>query len=298
MWHAFLRRVFRDDEDMVRFSQRVLGYSLTGLTDEHALFFLHGTGGNGKGVFLNTWRGVLGDYAVVAPMETFTASGFDRHPTELAMLRGARVVIAQETEIGQRWAESRIKQLTGGDQVSARFMRQDFFTFQPAFKLLIAGNHRPSLNSVDEAIRRRFNLVPFDCKIPKDERDLQLTEKLKAEWPGILAWAIEGCIEWQRRGLDQPASVLDATSGYLADEDAVGRFIDERCAVDDPTVVEETTRLFAAWGEWCARSGEAAGTQMRFIQRLQARGLTRGKSAATRRSSFRGIRLLEGDPVP
>src|SRR5262249_9400947 len=154
----------------------------------HALFFLHGLGANGKSVFLNTVSGILGDYHRAAPIETFTASRSDRHPTELAMLRGARLVTATETEEGRHWAEARIKALTGGDPISARFMHQDFFEFIPKFKLMIAGNHKPSLRSVDEAIRRRFNLVPFSVTIPAEERDETLAERLRTEWPGILDW--------------------------------------------------------------------------------------------------------------
>jgi putative DNA primase/helicase len=293
MWLAFLRRVFDGDEALVTFSRRMLGYSLTGSTREHALFFLHGTGGNGKGVFLNTWHGILADYAAVAAMETFTASKVDRHPTDLAMLRGARAVIAQETEQGQQWAESRIKALTGGDPISARFMRQDFFTFTPAFKLMIAGNHKPSLRSVDESVRRRFNLVPFTVTIPQAERDAELAEKLKAEWPGILAWAIEGCLEWQRTGLAPPPAVLDATRSYLADEDAFGRFFDERCtAAVDPEAVVEVRDLFASWREWCTAGGEFAGSTKRFSQLLEARGFERSKHPNNRRACFRGIQLL------
>ena len=179
------------DHELVAFLQRVAGYALTGSTSAHALFFLYGTGANGKSVFVNTVAGILGDYHRTAPIETFTASSHERHPTDLAGLRGARLVTAVETEEGRRWAESRIKALTGGDKIAARFMRQDFFEFTPQFKLLIAGNHKPGLRSVDEAIRRRFNLIPFAVTIPDEERDENLTDNLKAEWPGILAWMIE-----------------------------------------------------------------------------------------------------------
>src|SRR5512132_270627 len=133
-------------------------------------------------------------------METFTASNSERHPTDLAMLRGARLVSAQETQEGRRWAE---EALTGGDPITVRFMRQDFFTYIPQFKLLIAGNHKPGLQGVDEAMRRRLNLIPFAITSPPKERDLRLPEKLRAEWPAILRWAIDGCLEWRRRGLDQ-----------------------------------------------------------------------------------------------
>ena len=173
------------------------GYALTGITREHALFFLYGTGANGKSVFLNTVSGIMADYATTAPIETFIASRDERHPTDIAGLQGARLVTAFETEDGRRWAESKLKALTGGDRVAARFMRQDFFEFVPQFKLLIAGNHKPRLRAVDEAMRRRFNLVPFTVTIPEPERDKDLAEKLRDEWPGILRWMVERCLAWQ-----------------------------------------------------------------------------------------------------
>jgi len=292
LWLAFLDRAFNGDAELIACSQRMLGYSLTGSIRDHALFFLYGTGGNGKGVFLNTWHSILGDYSTIAAMETFTASKSDRHPTDLAMLRGARAVIAQETEEGQHWAESRIKQLTGGDAISARFMRQDFFTFQPTFKLMIAGNHKPSLRNVDEAVKRRFNLIPFVVTIPKAERDPELPAKLKAEWPGILAWAIQGCLEWQRIGLAQPSAVRDATDSYLADEDAIGRFLEERCALGEPDALEEVQDLYASWRDWCAVTGEYTGSIKRFSRALDARKFARVSHPASRRAAFRGIRLL------
>jgi putative DNA primase/helicase len=290
-WLAFLDRVFAGDQALIAFARRMLGYSLTGSIRDHALFFLYGTGGNGKGVFLNTWAAILGDYAKVAAMETFTASRGDRHPTDLAMLRGARAVIAQETEEGQRWAESRIKTLTGGDPISARFMRQDFFTFTPMFKLMIAANYKPSLRSVDEAVKRRFNLVPFTVTIPKSERDPTLPDRLKAEWPGILAWAIEGCLEWQRIGLAPPPAVQSATASYLADEDTIGLFLAERCT-DDPNATVEVKDLFAAWTEWSARAGEFTGSIKRFSTALAARGLRRDHDPITRRAVIHGVRLM------
>src|SRR5215472_9579086 len=171
LWLKFLARVTNGDRALQDYIQRLLGYALTGLTIEHALFFLYGTGANGKSVLMSTVAGILGSYHQTAPIETFTASTTDRHPTELAGLRAARLVTAVETEEGRRWAESKIKMLTGGDKISARFMRQDFFEFTPQFKLVIAGNHKPGLRSVDEAIRRRFNLIPFVVTIPPNERD-------------------------------------------------------------------------------------------------------------------------------
>ena len=215
LWRAFLDRVTHKDKKLQAYLARMSGYSLTGVTTEHALFFLHGDGGNGKGVFMNTTANILGDYHRTAPIETFTATKNEQHPTELAMLRGARMVTATETEDGRRWAESRIKTLTGGDRVAARFMRQDFFEYLPQFKLVISGNHKPGLRSVDEAIRRRLNLLPFTVTIPEAERDKELTNKLKAEARGILAWMIKGCLKWQKIGLARPTAVIEATDAYL-----------------------------------------------------------------------------------
>ena len=164
---AFLERIAGDDLELVACLRRVLGYALTGNTREHALFFAYGTGANGKSVLVSTIAGILGDYHKTAPIEAFTATHGDQHPTDLAGLRGARLVTATETDEGRRWAESRIKEQTGDDTVAARFMRQDFFEYRPAFRLLIVGNHKPSLRSVDEAIRRRFHLVPFAVTIPR-----------------------------------------------------------------------------------------------------------------------------------
>jgi putative DNA primase/helicase len=219
LWMLFLHETTSGDEGLIRFLQQWCGYSLTGITREHALVFVYGPGGNGKSVFLNVVTGLLADYAQTAAMDTFTASKGDRHPTDLAMLRGARLVTASETEEGRAWAESRIKQMTGGDPVTARFMRQDFFTYQPQFKLMIVGNHKPVLQNVDDAARRRFNLVPFTRKPERPDRELE--GKLKAEWPGILRWMIDGCLDWLQNGLVRPAAVQAATAAYFDEQDPV-----------------------------------------------------------------------------
>jgi putative DNA primase/helicase len=276
MWRKFLAKVTNGDTAVQDYLKRMAGYALTGSIREHALFFFFGTGANGKGVTINTMTGIMADYACVAGIETFTASTSDRHPTDLAMLRGARLVTAQETEEGRRWAESRIKAMTGGDPITARFMRQDFFTFEPTFKLLIAGNHRPGLRNVDEAIRRRFNLVPFAVKIPPSERDLDLPEKLKAEWPGILKWAIEGCLEWQKIGLAAPAAVIEATAEYLNAEDATAGWLEECCIVGG-TSHSGSSVLFASWKAWAEAAGEYAGSQKGFSQKLVSAGFERKK---------------------
>jgi putative DNA primase/helicase len=289
LWHFFLDTVTAGDNDLQQYLRRVAGYCLTGVTQEHVMFFFYGTGANGKGVFLSTLRWIWADYAAVAPMEMFVESRNERHPTELAFLRAVRLVIAQETERNQRWAESKIKTLTGGDPITARYMRMDFFTYEPQFKLMIAGNHKPSLRGVDEAIRRRLHLIPFTVTIPPGERDPALFEKLKKEGPGILAWAVQGCLDWQKDGLKPPKAVLDATAAYLDEEDTIGRWIDERCAID-PIYTAYSGHLYASWIAWCLKAGERPGSQKRFGQSLMDRGLTPVRDGNGKRQ-FSGIAL-------
>jgi len=292
-WVRFLARVTGEAPDLQAFMKRIAGYALTGLTSEHALFFLHGLGANGKSVFISTVAGMMGHYHRTAAIETFTASHTERHPTELAMLHGARLVTATETEEGRPWAESRIKTLTGGDRISARFMRMDFFEFTPQFKLLIAGNHRPGVRSVDEAMRRRLHLVPFGVTIPKEERDPGLADRLREEWPGILSWAIEGCLEWQGRGLAPPPAVTSATADYLDAEDSFATWLDECCSLDRAAQTA-VGLLYESWSSWADGAGERPGSRKRFSQTLEARGFSpvRGDHRG-----FRGIKLKPNGPT-
>lgn len=288
LFDGFLDKVTRGDEDYKAFLRRVCGYCLTGSTEEHALFFVHGDGGNGKTVFMSTVMDIMGDYHRTAPMETFTDSKNERHSTELAMLRGARLVTATETEEGKGWAESKIKQLTGGEKISARFMRQDFFEFTPRFKLMISGNHKPTLKSADDAMRRRFNLLPFNVRIAPEERDPQLREKLKREWPGILSWMIKGCLEWQDRGLAPPPVVIEATATYLEDQDAITNWVEEQCE-RDVNAFTSLSDLFVAWQSWADVHGEHAGTSKRFSQKVEKLGFQRARAHGGVRG-FRGIK--------
>ncbi|ARK50054.1 phage/plasmid primase, P4 family [Burkholderia pseudomallei] len=289
-WLTFLDDVTGGDTGLQSYLQRVAGYALTGSTEEHATFFLYGTGANGKSVFLNTLATILGDYAGNAPMDMFMDTRSDRHPTDLASLRGARFVSAIETEQGRRWAESRLKSLTGGDPISARFMHQDFFLYLPQFKLFIAGNHKPSIRNIDEAMRRRIHLIPFTVTIPPERRDPHLQQKLLAERDGILAWAVDGCLEWQQRGgLDRPQQVVDATNEYFEAEDALGRWIDE-CCVLLASAKSLTSELFSDWKQWAETSGEYVGSQRRFSDLLITRGLDKWRNGMGLRG-FQGIGL-------
>jgi putative DNA primase/helicase len=201
------------------------------------------------------------------------------------------LVTAVETEEGRSWAESKIKMLTGGDKIAARFMRQDFFEFTPQFKLVIAGNHKPGLRSVDEAIRRRFNLLPFTVTIPTEQRDLKLAEKLRSERPGILQWMIDGCLEWQEHKRAPPESVTTATAAYLESEDAVAAWIDDS-ADRDPNAWASSNDLFASWTAWATKTGEYVGSQKRFAQAIETRGLI-----FQRRKNVRGFIGLKLRPV-
>lgn len=204
---------------------------------------------------------------------------------------GARLVTATETEEGRLWAESKIKALTGGDEISARFMRQDFFSFTPTFKLMIAGNYKPRLRSVDEAMRRRVHLIPFAVTIPPDKRDPDLTEKLKAEWPAILRWMIDGCMMWQKTGLAPPQAVVDATNRYLETEDSTGAWIADRC--ECKASYEDTfAKLFASWKSWAELMGETVGSQKLLAEKLQGRGLAPTDLGHARARGYRGIRVI------
>ena len=290
-WLAFLAGVTGGDEAQIHYLQKVFGYCLTGSTQEHALFFLYGTGANGKSVFINVLTAILGDYAANAPMDTFMESRGDRHPTDLAGLRGARLVSATETEQGRRWNESKIKEITGGDAVSARFMRQDFFTFFPHFKLLVAGNHKPAIRNIDEAMRRRLHLVPFTITVPPEKRDKQLQAKLLTERNAILEWGVQGCLAWQREGLIAPESVVNATKEYFEAEDALGRWLEERCMLVS-SARSLTTELFSDWKQWSESTGEFVGTQRRFADLLITRGVQKWRNSSGIRG-FQGIGLIE-----
>jgi putative DNA primase/helicase len=272
LWLRFLKEATRDDAALIRFLQQWCGYCLSGDTREHALLFIFGDGGNGKGTFLNTVSRILGDYATVAAMETFTASYQDHHPTDLAMLRGARLVYVSETEEGRAWAENRIKALTGGDPISARFMRQDFFTFWPQFKITVIGNHKPVLRNVDDANRRRFNLAPFTFK--PDNPDLQLQEKLVPEYPAILRWIIDGALDWQKNGLVRPDVVKAATNAYFVEEDTVRQWVEDCCntSTQPPHYADTNASLFASWKNYANARGEDAGKAKGFSEKMQRLG--------------------------
>jgi putative DNA primase/helicase len=288
-WLAFLYEITLGDTALIDYLQRCIGYTLTGIVREHVFLFLHGPGGNGKTVLLTTTAAMMGDYATTAMADVFTVGHYEQHPTGLAALRGARMVVVNETEAGRPWAESQIKALTGGDRISARVMRGDPFEFSPAFKLWIAGNHRPTLRNPDPAMRRRLHLVPLTFVPPKP--DTTLPDTLRAELPGILAWAIRGCLAWQRDGLNPPPAVLDASADYFTEQDSVALWFAERC--ERQRGHDTSTRtLFLDFAQWSKARYEDPGTERRFVDAME-RHAARKRTKTAR--VFTDVRLLPSE---
>ena len=296
LWLDFLNQAMDGDQDLIRFLQIWTGYCLTGDTREQSLVFAHGDGGNGKGVFLNAISTIFGDYAVAAAMDTFTSSKYERHPTEMAMLHGPRLVTANETEAGKAWAEARIKLISGGDPITARFMRQDNFTFVPQFKLLIAGNHAPTLQNVDHAIVRRFLILPFVTK--PNTPDKELAAKLKKEHGQILAWAIQGCLDWQANGLPRPKAVEVATSAYLNSQDVAKQWFEERCIAHRDSC-DTVAHFYADWCSFAKELGEDAGSAKTFGAMMGRHGYASqsARISGTVARIYRGIALRRNGVV-
>lgn len=288
-WAAFLEKVL-PDKDVRDYVQRAVGYAFTAETREQVLFMLYGTGANGKSTFVETLRALLADYAQAAPADFLLNRRSDGIPNDVARLRGARFVSVVETDIGRHLSEAKVKQLTGGDTVSARFMRGEFFDFKPVAKLFIATNHRPTIHGTDDAIWRRVHMIPFTVSIPPESRDGSLGSTLLEELPGILNWALKGCLAWQKCGLMPPDAVLAATDQYRAEQDVLGDFIKEKCE-RDPTFSEPARTLYSAYHDWCRDSGEKALSKKGFGQQLEERGFLGNRTGRERLR--RGIRLRD-----
>lgn len=281
-WDQFLLRIMDGNRGLVDYLQRAVGYSLTGDVGEQCLFFLYGEGANGKSTFLEAIQAAMGlDYSKAAAPNILMATKHESHPTELADLHGARFVSTTEVQEGRRFNEVKLKQLTGGDRIKARRMREDFWEFSPTHKIWLAANHKPVIGGTDLAIWRRVKLIPYTVTIPPAERDRDLLGKLRAELPGILAWAVRGCLEWQREGLQDPPEVLAATQDYRREMDVVDPFIDERCVVH-PRAEVPKGELYAAYKRWMDESGEGRPLRKttfgrRLKDRFQDRRATGGK---------------------
>ncbi len=285
-WDAFLKRVL-PGEDLRRFLQRAVGYSLTGDTSEQCMFINHGAGANGKSTSQEALAAALGDYAVRTPTEMLLAKRAGGIPNDVARLKGARFVAASESEEGRRLAESLVKDLTGQDTISARFMRSEWFDFRPTHKLWLSTNHKPEIRGTDNAIWRRIRLVPWAETIPPEEQDKRLLAKLRKELPGILAWAVRGCLEWQREGLLEPDEVRAATGEYRAEMDVLGGFLKD-CCEQGPQTRAYARELYKTYVWWCEENNERAESQRKFGGRLKERGYT------SRRGGARGAAMYDG----
>jgi P4 family phage/plasmid primase-like protien len=286
---AFLERVL-PGEELRGFVQRAAGYSATGDTSEQCMFIHHGPGANGKSTFQEAVSAALGDYAMRTPTETLLVKRAGGVPNDVARLKGARFVTASETEEGRRLAESLVKDLTGQDTISARFMWAEWFDFKPTHALHLSTNHKPEIRGTDAAIWRRIRLIPWAVTIPAAEQDKKLSEKLRGELPGVLAWIVRGCTEWLREGLKAPEEVRQATRAYRAEMDVLAAFLADCCqrGEDEEAFAGE---LWGAWKRWCEETGERVGTQKRFGGQLAERGFLNHRDSRTGRKVWSGVSL-------
>ena len=293
-WERFLFEIFAGGEELIAYIQRAVGYSLSGDTREQCLQLGYGHGSNGKSVFLEVLQSLFGDYGAQADFATFLDGKTDGPRNDVARLAGARMVRSSEVGEGKRFNESLVKALTGSETIAARFLYSEAFEFRPTFKLWFAANHKPVIRGTDHAIWRRVRLIPFTVQFSDDRKDKQLKDKLLAELPGILAWAVAGCLLWQERGLEPPEDVLAATQEYRRDSDVIGSFLDDCCDVGPGTEVAASD-LYRAFKAWAKENGEFELSQTAFGRRLDERGFGVRKLGTKRRV---GLRLLPNFPAP
>ena len=300
VWDNFFHEILDGRLDLISFIYRYLGYSLTGSVREQKLLFCYGTGANGKSTFLNTIQRMLGTYSKQSAPELLLASKSGRHPTEVADLMGARMVVSTEIERGRSFAEASIKQMTGGDPLKARYMKQDFFEFLPTHKLWLAANHKPVIKGNDEGIWRRVFLVPFEINIPEARQDKDLESKLMGELPGILNRVMAGCLDWQRNGLNAPDTVLAATQEYREELDLMKPFFDDRCDIDQEHLINPKN-LYNAYVDWCEDNHEYPMKPRFFANLMRERSFKQGrpskKGSATTYRPWMGIKLRDDAPV-
>jgi P4 family phage/plasmid primase-like protien len=293
LWEAFLEKIFEGNQELISYLQRLVGYCLTGVSEEHILPFLYGVGANGKSTFCETILRLLGtDYAMKAAPDLLLAKRGESHPTDRADLFGRRFVACIETEEGRRLAEALVKEMTGGDRMRVRRMREDFWEFVPTHHIWLASNHKPVIRGTDHGVWRRIKLIPFDVVIPDKRQDKKLHAKLAKELPGILNWAIAGCLDWQKHGMREPKIVQAATREYSSEMDDVGRFIDDCC--EQGEFIGDAKELHTAFQS----AMECTITPHSFTSRLREKGFQNrdpatGKEYRTTkgRRGWKGLRL-------
>jgi len=292
LWLAHLDRIFGGDNELIDFLQRFFGYCLTGGTGEQIVCIFHGNGANGKSVTVETVRAALGGYAASIDPKSLAVSKSDRPRADLARLVGARLVTAAESSADTRLDEALIKAATGGEPLTVRHLYKDPFEYVPQFKVVLSTNHRPEIAGTDHGIWRRVRLVPFDVTIPEAQQDRELTAKLRAELPGILAWMVRGCIDWQASGLEAPAAVLEATANYRTEMDVVARFLNE-CTTADKAASVAVRVAYHAYLTWVGHARETPLTEQKFREALRERGMRlEGKEPGSKRLLCWGIRLV------
>jgi putative DNA primase/helicase len=281
LWKQFIREIMGYKVDLINFVQTAAGWSLTGDISEQTMFILFGSGANGKSTFLNTIMYLLGDYAPSTNTDTFMKKTGDQNTNDLARLRGTRFVTTTEAEQGRWLSEPLIKKITGNDQMTARFLYGEFFTFTPTFKIWMATNHKPVIKGTDHGIWRRIKLIPFTTRIEEQKQDKDLEMKLRNEASGILNWLLEGAARWKRERLQAPAVVLNATDEYRGEMDVIGNFLKERCREDFDSAIR-IRELYKAYSDWCGDNNEHAVSERFFTLRLKDMGYEQGRTAEAR----------------
>jgi putative DNA primase/helicase len=290
-WLSFLDQIFQGDNELIEYMQRLIGYSLTGEITEQIMVFLIGGGSNGKSTFINTIKDLMGEYGKQAKSDTFIKKKETGANNDIARLVGARFVSAIESEDGEQLSEAFVKQITGGEPVLARFLRQEYFEFIPEFKVFFTTNHKPVIKGVDEGIWRRVRLVPFNLQLPKEKRDKKLPEKLSLEMSGILNWVIEGCLKWQKTGLNDPKTVMKATNEYKEDMDILGPFLYERCYIGDDQKIS-AKEIYEVYSNWCFQNGEFALKNRAFYRALETKGFKKERGTGNK-FFIHGVTLQE-----
>ena len=295
LWESTVAEVFDHNPEMIHFFQKAIGYSITGSTKEQKVFFNVGHGENGKGVLMNTIYGMLGDYAANTPFSTFLASSRDgdRIPNDIAALFGKRLVMASEVKEFSTLNEASIKSLSGGDPVSARFMRGEWFTFQPRFKIWLSVNHRPKIRDNSNGMWRRIRVLEFERTFSGENRDDDLPDKLREEYPGILNWAIQGSLMWQREGLKEPEKILQATNAYRTEMDVISLFLED-CTVNEEEIQVGSAALFEAYMRWCDQNNEFKMTHTMFGRKMGELGFEKKRVTINggKKMGYLGIGLL------
>jgi putative DNA primase/helicase len=293
-WLKFLNCIFENNQNLISYIQRAVGYALTGVIREQCLFFLYGVGSNGKSTFLGVIQDVLGDYARDTPTESLMIKQNEGVSNDIARLKGARFVTAVEAEADKRMAESLVKRLTGGDMITARFMRQEFFQFRGTFKIFLAANHKPGIRGTDDGIWRRIKTIPFLVRIPDSEQDKDLPEKLKEESEGILAWLVKGCLDWQKNGLGEPEEVKQATSDYRDEMDILGPFLQDCCLLN-PMATTRAADLYKAYLAYCESMRDKPVSQTRFGRLIVDRpGIRKRRIGGSGAKGYDGIGVRDG----